>query len=70
MPAIDNILFKHPVVVADAVTASRQTQRRRGVKEASRRAAQTAVAKPGSFSSSISSSRSSPISASALLTSS
>ena len=47
MPAIDNILFKHPVVVADAVTASRQTQRRQGVKEASRQAAQTAVAKPG-----------------------
>lgn len=47
MSAIDNILFKHPVVVADAVTASRQTQRRQGVKEASRQAAQTAVAKPG-----------------------
>ena len=47
LSAIDNILFKHPVVVADAVTASRQTQRRQGVKEASRQAAQTAVAKPG-----------------------
>ena len=45
MSAIDNILFKHPVVVADAVTASRQTQRRRV--KTSRQTAQTAVAKPG-----------------------
>ena len=46
LPAIDDILFKHPVVVADPVATSRQTQRRQGVKEAGRQATQTAVAKP------------------------
>ena len=47
LSAIDDILFKHPVVVADPVTASRQTQRRQGIQEAGRQTAQTAVAKTG-----------------------
>ncbi|SVK46427.1 Uncharacterised protein [Acinetobacter baumannii] len=45
--AIDDVLLEHAVLIANAVAAPRQRQRRQRVEEAGRQAPQTAVAEPG-----------------------
>ena len=44
LPPVDDILLKHPVVVANTVAAARQTQRRQRVEEAGSQTTKTAVA--------------------------
>lgn len=46
LPTVDDILLKHPVVIADAVAATRQAEGRQRVEEAGRQAPEPAIAQP------------------------
>ena len=46
LPAVNDVLLKHPVVIADTVTTARQAQRRQRVEETGGQAPKTAIAQP------------------------
>ena len=47
LEAVEDLLFKQAIFVIDTITEARHGQRRQRLQEASRQAAQTAVAQPG-----------------------